>query len=128
MFNRGAIVALAIKAEGRFWRIGIMDCDVRQGDGTASILIATIGSAGSRCRSKGCACRIARCNNALLFAAQSRADAASRLDPPAFAPRLVSSRLEEVRLSILISKYKNFLTGFVRLLELVPTYRLGHNI
>lgn len=45
-----------------------------------------------------------------------------------FARRFASSRFEEVRPSILISKYKNFLTGSVRLLELVLMYRLGHNI
>lgn len=45
-----------------------------------------------------------------------------------FARRFASSRFEEVRPSILISKYKNFLTGLVRLLELVSVVRLGHNI
>jgi hypothetical protein len=33
-----------------------------------------------------------------------------------------------VRASISISKSRNFLTGLVMLLELVPVHRLGHNI
>ena len=39
----------------------------------------------------------------------------------AAALRFASSYFAEVRPSILISKYKNFLTGLVRLLELVIT-------
>ena len=38
VFNDGAIAALAMRAEGRARRIAIIDCDVHQGDGSASIL------------------------------------------------------------------------------------------
>jgi acetoin utilization deacetylase AcuC-like enzyme len=38
VFNDAAIAALAMQAEGRARRIAILDCDVHQGNGTASIL------------------------------------------------------------------------------------------
>lgn len=38
VFNDAAIAALAMRAEGRVARIAIVDCDVHQGDGTATIL------------------------------------------------------------------------------------------
>lgn len=38
VFNDAAIAACAMKAEGRVERVAIVDCDVHQGDGTASIL------------------------------------------------------------------------------------------
>tara|TARA_R110001583_G_scaffold100844_1_gene247008 strand:- start:20555 stop:21394 length:840 start_codon:yes stop_codon:yes gene_type:complete len=38
VFNDAAIAALAMRAEGRAQRIAVIDCDVHQGDGTASIL------------------------------------------------------------------------------------------
>lgn len=38
VFNDTAIAALAMRAEGRAGRIAIVDCDVHQGDGTATIL------------------------------------------------------------------------------------------
>lgn len=38
VFNDAAIAALAMRAEGRVERIAIVDCDVHQGDGTATIL------------------------------------------------------------------------------------------
>jgi acetoin utilization deacetylase AcuC-like enzyme len=38
VFNDSAIAALAMQAEGRVRRIAILDCDVHQGNGTASIL------------------------------------------------------------------------------------------
>lgn len=38
VFNDSAIAALAMQAEGRARRIAILDCDVHQGNGTASIL------------------------------------------------------------------------------------------
>jgi acetoin utilization deacetylase AcuC-like enzyme len=38
VFNDCAIAALAMQAEGRARRIAILDCDVHQGNGTASIL------------------------------------------------------------------------------------------
>ncbi len=38
VFNDGAIAARAMQAEGRAQRVLIIDCDVHQGDGTASIL------------------------------------------------------------------------------------------
>jgi acetoin utilization deacetylase AcuC-like enzyme len=40
VFNDAAIAALAMRAEGRAQRIAVIDCDVHQGDGTASILAA----------------------------------------------------------------------------------------
>lgn len=40
VFNDAAIAALAMRAEGRARRIAVIDCDVHQGDGTASILAA----------------------------------------------------------------------------------------
>lgn len=41
VFNDAAIAALAMQAEGRAGRIAIVDCDVHQGDGTATILADT---------------------------------------------------------------------------------------
>ena len=41
VFNDAAIAALAMRAEGRARRIAIVDCDVHQGDGTATILADT---------------------------------------------------------------------------------------
>lgn len=41
VFNDAAIAALAMRAEGRAGRIAIVDCDVHQGDGTATILAGT---------------------------------------------------------------------------------------
>src|SRR5690606_13872727 len=41
VFNDAAIAALAMRAEGRAGRIAIVDCDVHQGDGTATILTDT---------------------------------------------------------------------------------------
>lgn len=41
VFNDAAIAALAMRAEGRAGRIAIVDCDVHQGDGTATILADT---------------------------------------------------------------------------------------
>ena len=38
VFNDAAVAALALRAEGRVQRIAIVDCDVHQGNGTASIL------------------------------------------------------------------------------------------
>jgi len=38
VFNDAAIAALAMRAEGRVARVAIVDCDVHQGDGTATIL------------------------------------------------------------------------------------------
>lgn len=38
VFNDAAIAALAMRAEGRVRRVAIVDCDVHQGDGTATIL------------------------------------------------------------------------------------------
>lgn len=38
VFNDSAIAALAMQAEGQVRRIAILDCDVHQGNGTASIL------------------------------------------------------------------------------------------
>ena len=38
VFNDAAIAARAMQAEGRVGRVAIVDCDVHQGDGTASIL------------------------------------------------------------------------------------------
>lgn len=38
VFNDSAIAARAMQAEGRLQRVVILDCDVHQGDGTASIL------------------------------------------------------------------------------------------
>ncbi|AYH44751.1 histone deacetylase [Azoarcus sp. DN11] len=38
VFNDAAIAALAMRAEGRARQIAIIDCDVHQGDGTATIL------------------------------------------------------------------------------------------
>jgi acetoin utilization deacetylase AcuC-like enzyme len=38
VFNDAAIAALTMRAEGRTQRVAIIDCDVHQGDGTASIL------------------------------------------------------------------------------------------
>lgn len=38
VFNDAAIAALTMRAEGRVRRVAIVDCDVHQGDGTASIL------------------------------------------------------------------------------------------
>ncbi len=38
VFNDAAIAALAMQAEGRAGRIAIIDCDVHQGDGSATIL------------------------------------------------------------------------------------------
>lgn len=38
VFNDAAIAALAMQAEGRAKRVAVIDCDVHQGDGTASIL------------------------------------------------------------------------------------------
>jgi acetoin utilization deacetylase AcuC-like enzyme len=38
VFNDSAITALAMPAEGRVRRVAILDCDVHQGNGTASIL------------------------------------------------------------------------------------------
>lgn len=38
VFNDAAIAALAMRAEGRVERVAIIDCDVHQGNGTASIL------------------------------------------------------------------------------------------
>jgi acetoin utilization deacetylase AcuC-like enzyme len=38
VFNDSAIAALAMQAEGRARRVAILDCDVHQGNGTASIL------------------------------------------------------------------------------------------
>jgi acetoin utilization deacetylase AcuC-like enzyme len=38
VFNDGAIAARAMQAEGRAHRVVILDCDVHQGNGTASIL------------------------------------------------------------------------------------------
>lgn len=38
VFNDAAIAALAMRAEGRVKRVAIVDCDVHQGNGTASIL------------------------------------------------------------------------------------------
>lgn len=38
VFNDAAIAALAMQAEGRAQRIAVIDCDVHQGDGTATIL------------------------------------------------------------------------------------------
>jgi acetoin utilization deacetylase AcuC-like enzyme len=38
VFNDAAIAALALLAEGRARRVAIIDCDVHQGDGTATIL------------------------------------------------------------------------------------------
>jgi hypothetical protein len=43
-------------------------------------------------------------------------------------PRFVTSHLKKVRPIIPISKYRNFLTGILGLLELVPTQLHGHNI
>ena len=40
VFNDAAIAALAMRAEGRVQRVAIIDCDVHQGDGTATILAA----------------------------------------------------------------------------------------
>jgi len=41
VFNDAAIAALAMRAEGRVERVAIVDCDVHQGDGTATILADT---------------------------------------------------------------------------------------
>ena len=41
VFNDAAVAALAMRAEGRAGRIAIVDCDVHQGDGTATILADT---------------------------------------------------------------------------------------
>ena len=38
VFNDAAVAALAMRAEGRVARVAIIDCDVHQGNGTASIL------------------------------------------------------------------------------------------
>ena len=38
VFNDAAIAALQLRAEGRVERVAIIDCDVHQGDGTATIL------------------------------------------------------------------------------------------
>ena len=38
VFNDAATAALAMRAEGRVRRVAIVDCDVHQGDGTATIL------------------------------------------------------------------------------------------
>lgn len=38
VFNDAAIAALAMRAEGRVRKVAIIDCDVHQGDGTATIL------------------------------------------------------------------------------------------
>lgn len=38
VFNDAAVAARAMQAEGRAGRIAVVDCDVHQGDGTASIL------------------------------------------------------------------------------------------
>lgn len=38
VFNDAAVAARALRAEGRVQRIAIVDCDVHQGNGTASIL------------------------------------------------------------------------------------------
>jgi acetoin utilization deacetylase AcuC-like enzyme len=38
VFNDSAVAALAMQAEGRVRRVAVVDCDVHQGDGTASIL------------------------------------------------------------------------------------------
>ncbi|WP_153161014.1 histone deacetylase [Zoogloea sp. 1C4] len=38
VFNDAAVAALAMRAEGRVARVAIVDCDVHQGNGTASIL------------------------------------------------------------------------------------------
>lgn len=38
VFNDAAIAALAMRAEGRARKVAIIDCDVHQGDGTATIL------------------------------------------------------------------------------------------
>lgn len=38
VFNDAAIAALAMRAEGRAQRVAVIDCDVHQGDGTATIL------------------------------------------------------------------------------------------
>lgn len=38
VFNDAAVAALAMRAEGRVERVAIVDCDVHQGNGTASIL------------------------------------------------------------------------------------------
>jgi acetoin utilization deacetylase AcuC-like enzyme len=38
VFNDSAIAALCMQAEGRIRRVAILDCDVHQGNGTASIL------------------------------------------------------------------------------------------
>ncbi|MHB1374342.1 MAG: histone deacetylase family protein [Thauera sp.] len=41
VFNDAAIAALTMRAEGRVSRVAIVDCDVHQGDGTATILADT---------------------------------------------------------------------------------------
>ena len=41
VFNDAAVAALAMRAEGRVERVAIVDCDVHQGDGTATILADT---------------------------------------------------------------------------------------
>lgn len=41
VFNDAAIAALAMRAEGHAERVAIIDCDVHQGDGTATILAST---------------------------------------------------------------------------------------
>lgn len=38
VFNNAAVAALAMQAEGRAARIAVIDCDVHQGNGTATIL------------------------------------------------------------------------------------------
>jgi acetoin utilization deacetylase AcuC-like enzyme len=43
IFNDGAVAARAMQAEGRAGRVAIVDCDVHQGNGTASILSADPG-------------------------------------------------------------------------------------
>lgn len=44
VFNDAAITALAMRAEGRAERVAVIDCDVHQGDGTATILASSPGT------------------------------------------------------------------------------------
>ena len=59
---------------------------------------------------------------------RQRVDANPRVAVMSVAAAFRHIALKKTRPDILISKYKNFLTGLVRLLELVFMHWLGHNI
>jgi hypothetical protein len=112
----------------------VLDCDVHQGNGTASILandptVFTFSIHSARnfpFRKETSDLDIELPDGTGDVARQRRADAAARGASYFRFCRVSSHRaVNKVRPGILNSKYRNFLTGLVRLLELVLMHGLG---